>query len=280
MAKPNKEDYSVPKAYRIISLLNTMGKAFEKMMATRLNYLANTGNLVDNSQMGGRKQRSAIDTCLLLLHHIQYQRAIHKKKKPPVTTTVFLDIKGAFDYVKKPQLIRVLRELRLPITLITWVDSFMSQRQIQLAFEGAVSERSQLDSRVPQGSPISQVLFLIYVRYIVQEEAYQLSYIDDFSLSVTNTTAKANCIVLEGVIAKLFNKVRDYQVQFEPEKTELIYFHNERKPILDSVKIGDLIIDPKEVVCYLGVWFDSKLSFKSHVFFFHYAYATNLVMTR
>ena len=102
--------------------------------------------------MGGRKQRSAIDTCLLLLHHIQYQRAIHKKKKPPVTTTVFLDIKGAFDYVKKPQLIRVLRELRLPITLITWVDSFISQRQIQLAFEGAVSERSQLDSGVPQGS--------------------------------------------------------------------------------------------------------------------------------
>jgi hypothetical protein len=102
LAKPNKSDYSMPKAYRIISLLNTMGKALEKMMATRLNYLANTGNLVHDTQMGGRRQRSAIDTSLLLLHYIQHQRATSKKKKPLVTTTVFLDIKGAFDYVKKP----------------------------------------------------------------------------------------------------------------------------------------------------------------------------------
>jgi ribonuclease HI/exonuclease III len=265
LAKPNKSDYSQPKAYRIISLLNTMGKAMEKIIATRLNYLANTGNLVDNTQMGGRKQRSAIDTSLLLLNHIQHQRATSRKKKLLITTTVFLDIKGAFDYVKKPQLLKVLKGLGLPSKLITWVDTFMSKRQIQLAFEGQVGKITDLDTGVPQGSPISQVLFLIYVKYITQKKAYQLSYIDDFSLSATSTSARINCSILGSIIAELFSKAVDYQVQFEPEKTELIHFHNKRKPILDTIKIGDLEISPKKVVRYLGIWFDSKLSFKSHV---------------
>jgi hypothetical protein len=44
--KANKKDYSLPKAYRVISLLNCLGKAFEKILATRLSYLAETGDLL------------------------------------------------------------------------------------------------------------------------------------------------------------------------------------------------------------------------------------------
>jgi hypothetical protein len=66
LPKPGKTDYSVPKAYRIISLLNCLGKVLEKIFANRLSYLANTTELLHNSQMGGRKQRSAIDAALLL----------------------------------------------------------------------------------------------------------------------------------------------------------------------------------------------------------------------
>ena len=41
LPKRDKPDYSVPKAYRIIALLNCLGKILEKLFATRLNYLAN-----------------------------------------------------------------------------------------------------------------------------------------------------------------------------------------------------------------------------------------------
>ena len=40
LKKPNKEDYSIPKSYRVISLLNYLGKISEKIVATRLAYLA------------------------------------------------------------------------------------------------------------------------------------------------------------------------------------------------------------------------------------------------
>ena len=35
LPKANKKDYSLPKAYRVISLLNCLGKAFKKILATR-----------------------------------------------------------------------------------------------------------------------------------------------------------------------------------------------------------------------------------------------------
>lgn len=39
LRKPGKPDYSVPGAYRPISLLNTLGKLLEAVMARRLTYL-------------------------------------------------------------------------------------------------------------------------------------------------------------------------------------------------------------------------------------------------
>ena len=53
LQKQNKPDYTAPKAYRIIALLNCLGKISEKIIATRLSYLAETSNLLHNEQMGG-----------------------------------------------------------------------------------------------------------------------------------------------------------------------------------------------------------------------------------
>ena len=55
LSKPNKPDYTIPKAYRVILLLNCLGKVLEKLFASRLAYLANTGNLLNSMQLGGRK---------------------------------------------------------------------------------------------------------------------------------------------------------------------------------------------------------------------------------
>jgi len=40
LKKPDKSDYSIPKAYRVIALLNCLGKVAEKIIAVRLSYTA------------------------------------------------------------------------------------------------------------------------------------------------------------------------------------------------------------------------------------------------
>jgi hypothetical protein len=70
-AKPPYRDYELPKAYKVISLLNYLGKVAEKIVATRLSNIAEMKELLHNIQMGGRRQRSAIDAAILLTDYIQ-----------------------------------------------------------------------------------------------------------------------------------------------------------------------------------------------------------------
>ena len=46
--KQNKTDYINPKAYQIIALLNCLRKISEKIIATRLSYLAEISDLLYN----------------------------------------------------------------------------------------------------------------------------------------------------------------------------------------------------------------------------------------
>ena len=71
-----------------------MGKVAEKIIATRLSHLAESTDLLNFDQMGGRRQKSAIDAILSLVHDIQLAK--HEKQ---VTSILFMNIKGAFDHV-------------------------------------------------------------------------------------------------------------------------------------------------------------------------------------
>ena len=66
----SKRDYSLPKSYRVITLLNCLGKIAEKMIVSRLSYLAETTDLLYPDQMGSRARKSAIDAALSLTHDI------------------------------------------------------------------------------------------------------------------------------------------------------------------------------------------------------------------
>jgi hypothetical protein len=59
LRKLKKGDYTDPKAYRPIALLNTLGKLLERVIASRMSQLAETNGLLPDSQMGARPGRSS-----------------------------------------------------------------------------------------------------------------------------------------------------------------------------------------------------------------------------
>jgi hypothetical protein len=67
LRKPGKDDYSQPKSYRLIALLNTLGKALEAITANCLTYLADTYHLLLSRHAGGRKLASTDHAIHLLL---------------------------------------------------------------------------------------------------------------------------------------------------------------------------------------------------------------------
>ena len=195
LKKDKKPHYTAPKAYRVISLLNCLGKVSERILAQRLGYLAETTPLLHHSQIGGRLKKSAIDAALLLTNEIELNRRAKRK-----TSTLFLDVKGAFDHVAKNQLLAILQKLRLPTSLIAWVSSFLANRELRLSFDGQLEEFSKIETGIPQGSPISPILFLIYIRDLFPSLASSvqvLSYIDDIALTTSSTSLKRNIRILE-----------------------------------------------------------------------------------
>ena len=184
LKKPNKSDYSLPKSYRIITLLNCLGKIAEKIVANRLAYLGENSNLLDIEQMRGRKNHSAIDAVMIVVHDIE----IANREKNGLSC-LLLDIKGAFDFVSINQLLTVIKNLKLSRIVIQWVKNFMTKRSINLIFDENISKTYYVESGIPQGSPISPILFLIYIRHLFPKirmkfNVHSPSFIDDVAIYV------------------------------------------------------------------------------------------------
>lgn len=262
LRKPNKPDYSAPKAYRVISLLNCLGKLMEKVLAKRLSFLAESTDLLMDSQVGGRLGKSAVDAALALTTHIQMFR------KPGWTSSaLFLDIKGAFDHVSKEQLLNILHDLALPFSLCSWVASFLSDRKLKLSFNNHSESPQPISTGIPQGSPISPILFLIYIRNLFKDtDVTVLSYIDDIALVTSSRSVEGNISKLQTSATHLFAQGSVNAIQFDPSKSELCHFGSARQPKTSPLLLPDgTQVTPSPVVRWLGIWFDSRLTFNHHV---------------
>ena len=118
---------------------------------------------------------------------------------------------------------------------------------------------------LPQGSPVSPILFLIYVARVLDKWGFQRSYIDDFSITVSSTSAKKNCQVLNDILWDLFQLAEEKGVEFDIAKTELIHFHTRREEIEETIMAGQNMVKPSAVVKWLGISLDRRLNFKTHV---------------
>ena len=196
--------------------------------------------------MGGKKSQSAIDVSLCLLHDIQTA-----KDSKNVFSWLFLDIKGAFNHVSTKRLIAILLKLKMLNQLIRWVKLFMIDRKIELAFDGKKQAARAVRTGIPQGSPISPILFSIYVRFLFSEiknehkyaNIKMPSFIDDVAIGVESKSAKENCKLLIEIVQKVFSWADQNAVKFDDEKSELIHFESSNTASTDTVILPNNTID-------------------------------------
>lgn len=146
LRKPYKPDYIDPKVYRPISLLNTLGKALEAIIAKRIRFLAEIYTLLPSTQIGARKQRS-VDTALhLLLEKIYTVWAGNKQR---VVTLLSLDVASAFDRVSQARLTYNLRKRRIPTILVRWIANFLTDRKVEIRIAGYTQPLSRVHAGIP-----------------------------------------------------------------------------------------------------------------------------------
>lgn len=80
-----------------------------------------------------------------------------------------MEVKGAFDHVSRTSLLQTLEGIGADGRLVRRTESFMSERRIGLVIDGHQCEKPVVDSGVPQGSPVSHILFTMYQSGVFKE---------------------------------------------------------------------------------------------------------------
>ena len=126
-------------------------------------------------------------------------------------------------------------KLQLLKQVQSWTKSFLEKRKAELAFDKEKQEIQDIKIEISQGSPISPILFLIYIRFLFSKikakflEVQKPSYINDVTLYISRKTAEENAKVLQEAAKTVFTWAEENAVQFNDSKSELIHFSKARR---------------------------------------------------
>ena len=223
MRKPGKKNYSDPKAYRPITLLKIPGKVLEKIVQRRLAFLSR--EILPKEQFGAREGYCASDAVLELVHHLKTTKSD--------STAMMIDIKGAFDNVSRETLLETMRSYKLPSAAISWVHHFVSDRRANMIVDGVPGKERSVETGVPQDSPVSPLLFLIYTAplyEIIKEMGARVSgFVDDITVHVEGDKAE-NANRLSSILKKCCDwaKSRSTEIDLGP-KLGFIHFTKKKR---------------------------------------------------
>ena len=123
---------------------------------------------------------------------------------------------------------------------------------------------------MPQGSPLSPILFLLYIATLYKALAKSpgllvVGFADDTNLMVFSGNAQANCRRLENAWQIYERWAKSRGMEFALQKSELMHFTRAYKPLENKVQLSSAAVAPKESARFLGVWLDWKLRWRSHL---------------
>ena len=263
--KPNK-DSRFAKNFRPISLLSCVGKVLERILANRISSFLEENNMFATSQSGFRRKRMTSEQLLRLSE--ECHSAFKNNKN---TAAIFLDAEAAFDRCWHSGIkYKLKRNLNLPSRTIRLISSFLTERNLIVSYEGCVSQKIFLNAGTPQGSPLSPLIYIIYVNDYpenIQELGSLSQFADDTALWTQAYTRSYATSKLQKALNLLESWCRKWRVKLNGEKSHFLFFSRTRDSEEENyaLHLFDDVIRPTNSAKFLGIEIDGALCFKKQI---------------
>ena len=221
--------------------------------------------LLPDIQMGFRKGRSTEAALFLLTSQVE-----KVWKEGMVASLLSLDILEAYDRVLPKILQQILKRKGIPAWLASWIYSFCDKRSTTLVFDDSESYSIPIHCGVSQDSPLSPILFLFYISelhktvHTPSSGVSALGFADDTNLLAFSHSLKSNLLKLKNTHHKCLSWAARHGIVFSPEKYEILHFSRRSDNLQLKLRLGNVILKPKEEVRVLGVYLDAKLHWHKH----------------
>ena len=162
-----------------------------------------------------------------------------------------------------PKLIQRIRARGISERWLRWIFAFCLNRLASVVLNRHESNIEELlFSGIPQGSPLSLILFLFYNADLVERQISNVkgavAFVDDYTSWVTGESAEANLMGIREVINHALEWERRSGATFKGEKTALIHFtRNRNLQSTTPISVKDIDISPLSETKILGVIMNS-----------------------
>ena len=198
--------------YRPISLLNSLSKLLEKIVARQLTGFLTTHNILYKHQYGFRTNHN---TSHPVLHFSDKIYNALNQTSPEKTLSVFIDLKKAFDTVDHKILLKKMEHYGVKGKENDWFKNYLSDREQFVSINGVDSDMAKVVCGVPQGSVLGPLLFLLYINDLPNATDFlTLLFADD-------TTFQYSDANLDLLFAKCNSELKKAAIWFKANKLTL-----------------------------------------------------------
>ena len=277
--------------YRPIALLEAIGKLYEKIINKRLKWYLEDKNKLNDLQFGFRPTRSTHTSLTAMIEFIT-----QAQKRGLDVFLLSKDIEKAFDKVHHPSLIhKIFTQFELPPLFCKTLANFLIDRTNKIKVNGHCSEAFTPEAGVPQGSVLGPLLYIMFINDAPKPQMEQQNGKNIYKSEFNSYFADDNVIMTAGYEDSLScttptpndlafgnRKFRDmvqaasnwedaHRIKTNADKSVIMMFSNSHPkgkyitlhPLEDSQPQTRIKHVSKHTI--LGVEFDSKLNFVSHI---------------
>ena len=235
----------------------------EKIILRRLEHLARLEGWISWDQFGGQRSCGSEHAAFRLSNAIY---SAFKKREEAVAA--FLDVSGAFNEVWQDAVLYSLIRKQCPTQYVSLLSSFLRDRAVMIKAGDEIISKT-LTCSVPQGGVLSPFLFLVFFSPLFVEVRASgvdvTGFVDDVALCCSGGSREALQRHMNRALSIVVEWAKKFKLKFNYQKCNAILFSNTRKKRKILLQMEDYPLQFVNKVKYLGITFDRKLTWSSHL---------------